>query len=148
MDKVKRKVIFDPPIGDLQEILLDTIRFITTTLEYVPDIYHAIYSSNASIIVEEERFEEKKSDFAEDHSGFLQILNETKKKEVSLVKKEIEDAQKFVKNYSHKCCQFAKEFLQIYDIYCELYSEELDKAIESYLLTKPTFEESIEVFLN
>jgi dynein heavy chain len=147
VDKVKREVVFDPPFGDLQEILLDSIRFITTTLEYVPDIQHAVYSSNASIIVEQEMVVEKKRNFTEDHPGFLQILNETKKKVVSLGIKEVENAQKFVKEYSQNCCQFAKEFLQIYDVYCELFNEDLDKTIDLYLLTNPTFEESIEVLV-
>jgi hypothetical protein len=152
IDRNKREVVFDPPFEDLQEVLLDSIRFILTTLESVPDVEYALYNLNAQALVGTEGLQDspldKKQNIFEDHPGFIQILNESKLKSVLLEENFISKSYQAVKDYSQNCFAIAKEYFDVYRLHCELFSEELEKSIEHFLESSPTFEECIEVLLH
>jgi dynein heavy chain len=147
INKETASVVFDPPLDDLRTVLIDSIRFITSTFEGIPLIESAVFETSAeaavSISMNEQKHNEPK-DHNEVGVAFLQVLSEARSTSVTIDAMEANTAHQYIHEYTTKCFGHAENYVSQYDVFCNLFRPEIEKSIDEFLRGDHSFEETIE----
>ncbi|KAJ2998719.1 Dynein heavy chain 7, axonemal [Globomyces sp. JEL0801] len=141
-------VEFDPPLEEIQQLMLDGVRFLLTTCDSLPIIKSALFSSPSQStfdqVLTKLRTTSAKGRFgAEPHGGVVLLLSDAQVISVDLEAKKVKSALEYLENYAKSCFGIAHEYIQRYDIYCALFSDDVEQSINSYFDESHSFDETI-----
>ena len=146
MSKAKQGIEFDPSLKEIENVLLDSLKFITTSMEAIPDIENTLYATNNESFLQDILAKEISAGFQTPDATmplYSSLLSGAKTLKVELESEFMAQATNYFKSYSAECFKAAKDSLKRYDFYVELFSHEHDAKIESYLSENHSFEEII-----
>jgi dynein heavy chain len=137
---------YDPPLSDIQDVLLETISFVTSTMESLPLIEPAVYSTATMTIIDNDLIQndDASGGLGEVHPAMLQILVDGPSKSMEIESAVVQDAISYIKRYCSNCLAICTDFSNQYDYFRALFSPDLEQAIDQYLEEPHSFEEIVE----
>ncbi|KAJ3302063.1 Dynein heavy chain 7, axonemal [Kappamyces sp. JEL0829] len=148
MNKEQEQVQFDPPLEEIREVMLDTIRFLMTTLEAVPDMESVLFRSPTQTHLQElalkSAADPSKSNASSSNIAVTSILNEAKTKVVEVEADMVKSALEFLQKHANGIFATAHEFIEKYGFYAKLFSEEADREVSAFLSQEHSFDEVVE----
>ena len=146
MNKNTGNIDFDPPLEDIHGVITDSIRFIVTTMEAIPDIEMTLYSVNNEMLLHDTLRKWANGGFQsgdDQHPVYAAILNSARTNTVQLEGDFVNETNTFISNYTAGVFKTARESLERYKFFAELFSPERDSIVDQFISEQHTFDELV-----